>query len=164
MNGDIQKTFTCHLIKHCESSTRQKENIPNEKCQITKTRPSGICSAMIRVIWIASSNIVQPKAIRALVELEAGKNYSPPAIISAIKEYAMSKLDLGECARELKRKEVLNIKYKVRGPTESDLLGNLDLKLDISESVSYLTEQGYLVKTYHVSQWSTKGIVFALEF
>jgi len=44
---------------------------------------------------------------------------------------------------------------------ESGLVGNSNLKLDISESVSYLTEQGYLVETYRVSQRSTKGIVFA---
>ncbi|RGB27490.1 hypothetical protein C1646_769030 [Rhizophagus diaphanus] len=91
MNGDIQKTFTCYLMKHRESKV---------------------------------DRIKQPKAIRALVEIEAGKNYSPPAITSVIKEYATSKLGLGECAHELKRKEVSNIKYKVRGPTESDLLGN----------------------------------------
>ena len=31
VNGDIQKTFACHFMKHRESSTRQKENVPNEK-------------------------------------------------------------------------------------------------------------------------------------
>jgi MULE transposase domain len=138
---------------------------------------------MVKVFWIASSNVVQveryknspnhthslpeidrikwPEVIRNLVEIEAAKNYSPPAITSAIKEYATLELGLGECARELKRKEVINIKYKVRGPTETCLIGNSNLKLDISESVSYLKEQGYLVETYHVSQRSTKGIVFA---
>ncbi|GBB87598.1 hypothetical protein RclHR1_14070005 [Rhizophagus clarus] len=126
---------------------------------------------MIKVIWIASLNVVQveqynnfsdythsllevnrikrPKAIRALVEIEASKNYSPPAITSAIKEYAISKLGLGECARELKRKKVANIKYKVCEPTESDLLGNSDLKLNILESVSYLTEQGNIRLQQH---------------
>ena len=89
-NGNIRKTFTCHFMKHRESSTRQKENVPNEKCRITKTRPPGICSAMIKVFWIASSKVVQverynnspdhthslsevdrmkrPKVIRSLVE------------------------------------------------------------------------------------------------
>jgi hypothetical protein len=181
-NGDIRKTFACRFMKHRESSTRQ-ENIPNEKRRITKIRPSGICSAMIKISWIASSEVVKieryknspnhahslsevdrlkrPKVIRSLVEIEAVKNYSPPAITSAIKEYAMLELGLGECARKLKRKEVANIKYKVRGPTETHLIGNSNLELDISESVSYLTEQGYLVETYRVSQRSTKGIVFA---
>jgi hypothetical protein len=30
-NGDIWKVFACRFTKHRESSTRQKENIPNEK-------------------------------------------------------------------------------------------------------------------------------------
>jgi hypothetical protein len=182
-NGNIRKTFACRFMKHRESSTRQKENIPNEKRRITKIRPSDICSAMIKVFWITSSNVVRverykdspghthslleidrikrPKAIRSLVEIEAAKNYSPPAITSAVKEYATVELGLGECARELKRKEVANIKYKVRGPAETHLIGHMDLRSDISESTSYLTEQGYLVETFRVSQRSTKGIVFA---
>ena len=31
VNGDIQKIFACRFMKHRESSTREKENIPNEK-------------------------------------------------------------------------------------------------------------------------------------
>jgi hypothetical protein len=138
---------------------------------------------MIKVFWIASSKVVQveryknspnythslsevdrmkrPKVIRSLVEIEAAKNYSPPAITSAIKEYATLELDLSECACELKRKEVTNIKYKIRGSAETRLIGNSNLKSDISDSVSYLTEQGYLVENYRVFQRSTKGIVFA---
>ena len=68
--------------------------------------------------------------------------------MSAVKEYAISELGLGECAHELKHKEVANIKYKICGPAETHLI------------VSYLTEQGYIIETYHVSQRSTKGIVF----
>ena len=170
-------------MKHRESSARQKENIPGEKRRITKIRQPGLCLAKINVFWVASSNIVRierykdspdhthtllevdrikrPKAIRRLVEIEAVKNYSPPAITSAVKEYATLKLGLGECARELNRKEVTNIKYKIRGPMESHLVGNSVLKSDISDSVSYLTEHGYFVESYHVPQRSTKGIVFA---
>ena len=99
--------------------------------------------------------------VRDLVENEAIKNYSPPSITAAVKEYATEKLGLGECVRELKRKEVTNIKYKVRGPIESHLIGNSNLKLDILDSVSYLIEQGYLVEKYQVLQRSTSGIVFA---
>jgi hypothetical protein len=32
VNGNFWKIFTCHFTKHRDSSTRQKENIPNEKC------------------------------------------------------------------------------------------------------------------------------------
>ena len=59
VNGNIRKIFACRFMKHRKSSTRQKENIPNEKRKITKTRPPGICSAMIKVFWIASSKVVQ---------------------------------------------------------------------------------------------------------
>ncbi len=54
-----------------------------------------------------------------------------------------------------------NIKYKVCGPMNTHFIRNLILKLDISESVSYLRKHRYLVENYHISQWSTKGFVFA---
>ncbi|GBB86118.1 hypothetical protein RclHR1_12580006 [Rhizophagus clarus] len=69
---------------------------------------------------------------KSLVKIEAAKNYLPLAITSAIKEYATLELGLGEYARELRHKEVANIKYKE-----------------------------YRVKSYRVPQRSTKGIVFA---
>jgi hypothetical protein len=82
-----------------------------------------------------------PKVIRSLVEIEAAKNYSPLAITSAVKEYVTLELDLGKCVHELKRKEVTNIKYKICRSAKTRLIGNLNLKSDISYSVSYLTEQ-----------------------
>ncbi|GBB85487.1 hypothetical protein RclHR1_01200001 [Rhizophagus clarus] len=105
-----------------------------------------------------NDKIKQSKAIRSLVEIEAAKNYSPPAITSAIKEYVTLELGLGECACELRRKEVANIKYKVRRPTEAHLIGNVDLRLNISESISFLIEQGYHVESYRVPQRSTKDV------
>ncbi|RIA93502.1 hypothetical protein C1645_819249 [Glomus cerebriforme] len=99
-------------------------------------RPSDIYSDIIKVFWIATSNVVQVekyknfsnhthslseidrlkrlKAIKSLVEIEAAKNYSPLTITSVVKEYATLELGLGEPMCELKRKEVANIKYKVR--------------------------------------------------
>ena len=163
-NGDFWKVFACRFTKHRNSSTRQKENIPVEKRRITKTRPSGLCHAKIKVLWIVSLNLVKierykdspnhthslleadriksSQAIRTLVENEAVKNYSAPAITAAVKEYATIKLGLGTSVNELKRKEVTNIKYKVRGPMETHLVGDSNLKLDLSQSISYLIEQG----------------------
>jgi hypothetical protein len=187
VNGDVRKVFACRLMKHRESSSRKKENVPNEKRRIAKTRPSNLCNAKIRVLWLVSLKLVKverckdspchthslldsdrikrSQAVRVLVEKEAVKNYPPPAITSAIKEYA-TELGLGSSVSELKRKEVTNIKYKVRGPLESHLMCKSDLKSDISESVSFLTEKGYRVETFRVSHQSksvksTKGIVFA---
>ena len=57
-NGNIRKTFACRYMKHRESSTQEKENVPNKKRCITKTRPPGICTAMIKVLWIVSSKVV----------------------------------------------------------------------------------------------------------
>ncbi|PKY31702.1 hypothetical protein RhiirB3_393511 [Rhizophagus irregularis] len=54
-----------------------------------------------------------PKVIRSLVEIEAAKNYPPPAITSAVKEYVTLELDLGEYAHELKRKENRGILLKI---------------------------------------------------
>ncbi|CAG8757148.1 7093_t:CDS:2, partial [Rhizophagus irregularis] len=92
-------------------------------------------------------------------EKEAVKNYLPLAITAAIKEYVTIELDLGASAQELKCKEVTNIKYKVRGPMKVHLVGNSNLKLDISQSVLYLKEQGYQVEIYSVEFKSVK-IVF----
>ncbi|CAB5203214.1 unnamed protein product [Rhizophagus irregularis] len=187
-NGNVRKDFACRLTKHQKSSSRQKENVSIEKRRITKTRPSKLCHAKIRVLWLISLEIVRierykdspnhthtvldsdrikrSQAVRILVENEAVKNYSPPAITVAVREYA-TELGLGTSVSELKRKEVSNIKYKVRGPMESHLFCNSDLKSDISESISFLIEKGYRVENYHVSHRSTKstksikGIVFA---
>ena len=97
------------------------------------------------------------------MENEAVKNYSPPAITFAVKEYATNKLGLDANINELKRKEVANIKYKIRGPMESNLIGDSNLTSDISQSVFYLIEKGYHAESYKVffaSHKSTKGIVF----
>ncbi len=185
VNGNIRKDFVCHFTKHQESNTRNKENIPNEKRRVTKIRPSKLCHAKIRVLWlvllkivkverykdspnhthslIESDRIKHSQAVRDLVEKEAVKNYPPLAITSAIKEYA-TKLGLGASVQELRRKEVANIKYKVRGLLEVHLMCDFDLKSDISKSMSFLIEKGYHIESYYVSYQSTKsakGIVFA---
>ncbi len=110
---------------------------------------------------LESDRIKRSQAIQVLVEKEAVKNYSPPVITAAIKEYATTKLDLGTSVQELSRKEVTNIKYKVCGPMEAHLIGDSDLKTDISQSIFYLIEKGYRVEDYSISHRSTKGIVFA---
>ena len=74
----------------------------------------------------------------------------PSAITSAIKKYVTLKLSLSECAYELKCKKVMNIKYKVHRSIDTRLIENLVLKLDISESIFYLREYGYLVENYHI--------------
>ena len=51
-NGNYWKVFACRFTKHQESSIRQKENILNEKRRIIKTRPSGLCKAKIKVLWL----------------------------------------------------------------------------------------------------------------
>ncbi|CAG8762444.1 hypothetical protein GLOIN_2v1771580 [Rhizophagus irregularis DAOM 181602=DAOM 197198] len=89
--------------------------IPIEVFNEDWIRSSNIYSVIIKVFWIASSNVVQverhknssnhthslseidrlkwPKAIRSLVEIEAAKNYSAPTITSAVKKYAILELD-----------------------------------------------------------------------
>ena len=108
------------------------------------------------------NRIKRSQAIRNLVENEVVKNYSPPAITSAVKEYATIKLGLGASVNELKQKEVANIKYKIRGPMESNLIGDSNLTSDISQSVSYLIEKGYHAESYKVfsiSHKSTKSMI-----
>ncbi|CAB4383384.1 unnamed protein product [Rhizophagus irregularis] len=168
-------------MKFRESSTRQKENVPSDKRRITKKR-SDLCYAKIKVSWLVSLKIVQieryknspnhahlllecdrikrPQVIRTLVEKEAIKNYTPPAIASAVREYATKELGLGTSVSELKCQEVANIKYKIRGPMEKIFIGDSNLMLDISQCMSYLIEKEYKVERYSTHQ-SSKGIVFA---
>ena len=108
-----------------------------------------------------NDRVKRSQAVRTLVEKEAVKNYTPPAITAAVKEYATTELGLGLSVCDLRRKEVANIKYKIRGPMEAHLIGNRDLKKDMVEAISYLTNQGYQVESYYISQRSTKGFVFA---
>ena len=88
-----------------------------------------------------SNRLKRSQAVQILVKKEAEKNYSPPAITSAVKEYA-TKLGLSANVRELNRKEVANIKYKVCEPLEAHLICDSDLKSDILKSMSFLTEKG----------------------
>ncbi len=73
-----------------------------------------------------------------LVIQEAIKNYWPPEIVNAIKEYATEKLDLKESVKELRWKEATNIKYKIHGSLDAHLVSNSKQKLDIQEAISFL--------------------------
>ncbi|RHZ79614.1 hypothetical protein Glove_143g4 [Diversispora epigaea] len=123
-NGNIRKDFVCRLMKHRELIDRCKDS-PNHTHTLLEL-----------------DQIKRSQAIRTLVEKNAIKNYSAPAITAAVKEYA-TKIGLGTSVSELKCKEVANIKYKVRGPMESHLICNSNLNSDILKSITFLTEKGY---------------------
>ncbi|PKY51082.1 hypothetical protein RhiirA4_531978 [Rhizophagus irregularis] len=153
VNGDVWKVFACCLIKFWESiswlvslkivQVERYKNSPNHAHLLLKC-----------------DRIKRPQVIRTLVEKEAIKNYTPPAIASAVREYATKELGLGTSVSELKRQEVANIKYKIRGPMEKIFIGDSNLMLDISQCMSYLIEKEYKVERYSTHQ-SSKGIVFA---
>jgi hypothetical protein len=181
VNGNSWKVFICRFNKPKKSSTR-KEGISQEKRRITKIRPANLCFAKIKIYHYASEQKVlverfkdspdhshtleeseklkRSQTVQNLVMQEAIKNYRPPEIVSAVKEYATEKLDLGESVKELRRKEVTNIKYKVRGALDAHLVGNSDLRLDIQDSIFFLKNQEYLVEYYEISHLSTHGFVF----
>ena len=181
VNGDSWKVFSCHFSKHNESSTR-KEGIPSEKRRKTKVQPADLCFAKIKVSRFVTKQKVQverfnnfpdhlhtledseklkrSEIVRVLVEQEALKNYRPPAIVSAVKEYASENLDLGASIKELRRIEVTNIKYKVRGSLDAHLISDPQKATDIQASMSFLQKQGYQVERYKVSHQSSNGIVF----
>ncbi|RHZ63302.1 hypothetical protein Glove_330g7 [Diversispora epigaea] len=60
-----------------------------------------------------SEKLKRSQFVRNLVEQEAIKNYPPSTIVNTIKEYVIEKLDLSSSVKELRRKEVTNIKSKV---------------------------------------------------
>ncbi|RHZ57425.1 hypothetical protein Glove_388g20 [Diversispora epigaea] len=180
-NGDSSQIYTCRLTK-CKQSSTRKEGIPSNKRRKTKIRPSYLCFAKIKVTRFItegkvhverfqnspnhthsleeSDKIKRPQIIRNLVEQEALKNYRPPAILNAVKEYAAERMDLDACVKELRRKEVTNIKYKVRGALDAHLIGNPNRELDIQESIFFLENQKYLVERYMISHKSTHDFVF----
>jgi hypothetical protein len=101
-----------------------------------------------------------PQAIQTLVEKKAIKNYNPPAITLAVREYVTKELDLGTSVSKLKRQEVANIKYKIRRSMKKTLISDSNLISDISQCMSYLIEKGYKVERFSTNQ-SSKGIIFA---
>jgi hypothetical protein len=191
INGDFCKIFTCRFTKHRDSSKRKKE-VPTKKRRMTMTRLPGLCHAKIKVLRLVSTKMVRIEnikdspyhshslkesdrlkssdAVRTLIEKEAVKSYPPVVILDAVKEYTNT-IGLGSSAEYLKRKEVANIKYKVRGPMETHLIGDTNLEQDILDAVLYLNNQEYHAERYcvfisqkkskDVSQRSTQGIAFA---
>jgi MULE transposase domain len=181
VNGNSWKVFLCRFNKHYKSSTR-KEDVSHEKRHVTKVRPANLCSAKIKIKWLVSEKKVQierfgespnhshpiedseklkrSQVVRDLVIQEAIKNYRPPEIVSAVKEYATEELNLGKSVKELSRKEVTNIKYKVHGSIDIHLIGNPKQNQDIKEAISFLKNKEYLVNYYEISHQSTYGLVF----
>ena len=118
-----------------------------------------------------SDRLKRSDMVRTLIEEEAVKSYPPVAIVDAVKEHADT-LSLGSSVQDLRRKEVANIKYKVRGPMETHLIGATKIEQDILDAVSYLNDQQYHAERYRVSistntntkgvsQRTTQGIAFA---
>ncbi|RIA87047.1 hypothetical protein C1645_828338 [Glomus cerebriforme] len=101
------------------------------------------------------------KVIRELVIQKAVKNYHLPEIISAVKEIATEKLDLNECVKELRQKEVTNIKYKIREPLDTYLVDNSRRELDIREAIFFLKNKGYLIERYEIPDLSTFNMIVA---
>jgi len=62
--------------------------------------------------------------------------------------------------KELRRREVANIKYKIHGSLDVHLIGNPKRESDIQDAISFLNEQGYLVEFYEISHLSTYGFIF----
>ncbi|RIB14288.1 hypothetical protein C2G38_2195574 [Gigaspora rosea] len=146
----------------------RKDDIPSDKRRKTKVRPS---EAKVRIERFENlpdhthtldniEKIKRSQVVRNLVEQESLKDYRPPAILNAVKEYAKEKLNLDESMKELKHKEVTNIKYKVRGSLDAHLIGNPKRSLDIQESISFLEQQKYKVERYSIPHNSSMGLVF----
>ncbi|CAG8847827.1 39515_t:CDS:2, partial [Gigaspora margarita] len=128
------------------------KGIPLEKHRKTKTHSPNLCSAKIQVLHFVGAQKVQierynnslnyihtleesevlkrSNAVQKLVEEKAVKNYLLPTIVSIIKDYATRKLDLSMSIKELKRKEVLNIKQKVNKVQKTIVSGACTRKRD----------------------------------
>ncbi|RHZ57876.1 hypothetical protein Glove_382g50 [Diversispora epigaea] len=182
VNGNSWKTFVCRFTKHFESSTR-KQDIPSEKRRKTKVRTANLCFAKIKISrFVAeqkvcierfqdspnhthnieeSDKLKRSQAVRVLVEKEAVKNYPIPAIVNTVKEFGTEKLNLGLSVKELKWREVANIKYKIHGSQNTYLVGASKLTTDIQDTILFLKKEGYQVELYETHHQSTRGFVFA---
>ncbi|GBB95980.1 hypothetical protein RclHR1_02660001, partial [Rhizophagus clarus] len=173
VNGNSWEVFICRFNKPKKSSTR-KEEISQEKCCVTKIRPANLCFAKIKIYRYAfeqkvlierfkdspdhshtleeSEKLKRSQTVQNLVMQEAIKNYRPPEIVNAVKEYATEKLDLGESVKELRQKEVTNIKYKVRGALNAHLVGNSDLNKEDSVTIA----KGLKIARRFAHHWSPR--------
>ncbi|RHZ73635.1 hypothetical protein Glove_230g147 [Diversispora epigaea] len=110
-----------------------------------------------------SDKVKRPQVIRNLVEQEAIKNYRPPAILNAVKEYTAETMDLNSSVKELKLKEVTNIKYKVRRTLDAHLIGSPGREKNIQKSIFFLEQKKYQVEHYMISNKFTHGFVFIYQ-
>ncbi len=167
-------------MKHNQSSIR-KEEILIKKCWKTKIRLSNLYFAKIKVSWFItegkvwieryqdsldmhtleeSERLKCLQVIRNLVKQKFIKNYSPSAIVSAVKEFTTEKLDLNSSIKELKHRKVTNIKNKVREIQNIQFEGKANLKLDIEETIFFLKNKEYFVELYQILYQFTRGFVF----
>ncbi|RHZ86875.1 hypothetical protein Glove_43g65 [Diversispora epigaea] len=146
------------------NSSEWKEGVPSNKRRKTKIRPPNLCFAKIKVTQFfqegkikikrfpdspnhmhsleESDKVKRSQIIRNLVVQEAIKNYHPPAILNAVKEYASEKMDL------------------VHGALDAHLIGNINKEQDIRESIFFLEQHKYYVERFFISHKSTNGFVF----
>ncbi|PKC58939.1 hypothetical protein RhiirA1_400309 [Rhizophagus irregularis] len=101
--GDMEDWFVAR-----DSNEHLQNALGWRRCNSDASRKRFVKQTGVR--WIK-----QPKAIRSLVEIEAAKNYSPPAITSAIKEYVT--LELGRW-KELET--VKNARLNLWNRTDND--------------------------------------------
>lgn len=181
VNGDSYTVYVCRFMKHNKSSTR-KQDVPSEKRRKTSVRIADQCSAKIKVTRFAvlgtvrierfkdspghdhsiedSDKLKLPNAIKTLVSGEASKPYTPPAIVTTVKELAADK-GLGSIVQNLQRKNVTNIQQKHRESVNTLLIGDSDLESDIQSALKFLSANSYQVDRFYVARRSSQGFVFA---
>jgi len=180
VNGDEWKIFACRFLKHNQSSTRKEE--PSTKRRKTNPRDAGQCFAKIKITYMTaaqkvrierhadtpdhahtledSDRLKRSQTIKTLIEQEASKPYTSPAIAITVKELAKN-LGISSSAKNVVTKDVANIKQKIRKPENTGLIGESDLESDIQAAEKFLMEKGYRVDRFSVSQRSSEGFGFA---
>lgn len=90
-----------------------------------------------------SDRIKRPQIIRDLVAREACKPNAPPAIVKTVVEQAMQRFGMNSGIQYLDRKEVANIKLKVKGPkppNETRRASSADM---VEGGVKFVEEDGF---------------------
>ena len=102
----------------------------------------------------------RPTAVKQIVAAEAVKPYPPPQIATVVKELGKGS-GLAGPAEYLTTKKVANMQLKLRGPQQKHLHADGSLEHDIQNSISFLSEKGFMCTRFSAKKSSYQEFSFA---
>ncbi|RIB18653.1 hypothetical protein C2G38_2184042 [Gigaspora rosea] len=103
--------------------------------------------ALVDNVWTRFNGYLLDNGDEHMMANEAIKDYKPPTIANVIRT-EVSKVCEDSGMEYLKTKEVANIKQKLVGPMNSHLVGDADLKSDLSNAIKFLIKNNYRAESF----------------